>query len=245
MKLTVLGCSTPLPKRDEPCSGYLVSGVSTTILLDCGSGVFPALADRINPGDLSAVWISHMHPDHAADLVTLANWALNTNDAPKIRVLGPPGWDARLNGFMSGDSSHDVAREVFDVEYVDNGSVSSIGEFRLESRLVHHSVTSYGVRISGHNSTFAYSGDSGPCSSLEQLADRVDVFLCEAGADKPAQYHMTMQQAYELAHTAKVGRLLLTHIPDGKRPGVPTPTNGRPAVIVNTGDEWPVTPSGT
>jgi ribonuclease BN (tRNA processing enzyme) len=245
MKLTVLGCSTPLPKNGMPCSGYLVSGVSTTILLDCGSGVFPALAAYLNPGDLSAVWISHMHPDHSADLITLANWALNTNDAPRLRVLGPPGWDVRLNGFMSNDSSHDLANEIFHVEYLDDGSLSSVGEFRLASQLVHHSVTSYGVRISDQDSTFAYSGDSGPCHSLEQLADSVDVFLCEAGAEKPAEYHMTMQQAYELARKAKVGRLLVTHVPDGTHPGIPPQNGGLPVEIVNTRDEWPVTPNAT
>src|SRR5437588_1403619 len=190
MKLTVLGCSTPLPKRDIPCSGYLVSGDSTTILLDCGSGVFPALVDYVNPRELSAVWISHMHPDHSADLITLANWALNTNGAPRVRVLGPTGWDIRLNWFISNDSSRDLVREIFDVEYLDDGSLSSVGEFRLTSRLVHHSVTSYGVRISSEDSTLAYSGDSGPCRSLGQLANNVDVFLCEAGSEKPTEYHM-------------------------------------------------------
>jgi ribonuclease BN (tRNA processing enzyme) len=245
MKLTVLGCATPVPKPGVPCSGYLISGVSTTILLDCGSGVFPALADYLDPGDLSAVWISHMHPDHSADLITLANWALNTKDAPRLRVLGPAGWDVRLNGFISSDSSHDLAHEIFDIEYLNDDSSSSVGEFKVASRLVRHSVISYGVRISDEDSTFAYSGDSGPCHSLEQLADSADVFLCEAGADKPARYHMTMKQAYELAQKANVGRLLVTHIPEGARSDVP-PQNGKlPVEVVSTGDEWPIVSNAT
>jgi ribonuclease BN (tRNA processing enzyme) len=228
-----------------PCSGYLISGESTAILLDCGSGVFSALVDYIDPRDLSAVWISHMHPDHSADLVTLANWALNTNDTPRVRVLGPPGWDIRLNWFISEDSSHDLVREIFDVEYLDDGSFSSVGEFSLTSRLVHHSVTSYGVRISSGDSTFAYSGDSGPCHSLEQLADNVDIFLCEAGSEKPTEYHMTMQQAYELARMAKVGKLLITHIPDGTLSDGPAKSGGLSVEIVNARDEWPILPSAT
>lgn len=238
MKLTVLGCSTPLPKRDMPCSGYLISGENTTVLLDCGLGVFPALADCIDPGKLTAVWISHMHPDHSADLIALANWALNTGDAPRLRVMGPPDWDTRLNGFMSQDTSHDLASEIFDVEYLDDGLLSPVAEFTLTSRLVHHSVPSYGVRISNGDSTFAYSGDSGPCHSLEQLADSVDVFLCEAGSEKPTEYHMTLQQAYELARTARVQKLLITHIPSGAPSDNPPDRHGPRVEIVNVRDEW-------
>jgi ribonuclease BN (tRNA processing enzyme) len=191
----------------------------------------------MNPRELSAVWISHMHPDHSADLVTLANWALNTDDAPRVRILGPPGWDVRLNGFITANESHDLVREIFDVEYLDDGTYSSVGEFSLTSRLVHHSVTSYGVRISSKDLTFAYSGDSGPCQSLEQLADHVDVLLCEAGSDKPTEYHMTMQQAYELARTARVGKLLITHIPDESQASAPD--------IVNARDEWEIEPKAS
>jgi ribonuclease BN (tRNA processing enzyme) len=245
VKLTVLGCSTPLPQRDNPCSGYLISGENSTILLDCGSGIFPVLVDYINPGTLSAIWISHMHPDHSADLITLANWALNATNAPKVRVLGPLGWDVRLNGFISNDASRDLVREIFDVEYLDDGLPSSIGEFTLVSRLVHHSVITYGVRISSGDSTFAYSGDTGPCRALEQLADNVDILLCEAGSEKPTEYHMTIHQAHEAARKAKVGRLLVTHIPHGHLAGGLPNASGITAEIVNAGDEWPVLPNLT
>lgn len=243
MKLTVLGCSTPLPRRDKPCSGYLISDESTNILLDCGSGVFAALVDYINPGELAAVWISHMHPDHCTDLITLANWALNTADAPRVPVLGPHGWDIRVNGFISNDGSRDLAREIFDVGYLDDGLVSSVGEFTLTSSLVHHSVTTYGVRVSNGDATFAYSADTGPCRSLDHLADKVDVFLCEAGSDTPTDYHMTMEQTYDVARRAQVGKLLVTHIPHDL-PTDRAPETGGPSVeIVSAGDEWLIVPS--
>lgn len=238
MKLTVLGCSTPLPKRDMPCSGYLISDQTDAILLDCGSGVFPALADHIDPRELSAVWISHMHPDHCADLITLANWALNATDKPRVRVLGPQGWDTRLNAFISNDSSVDLVRDVFDVDYLTDGRHSTVGGFDLTSRLVRHSVPSYGVRISRGRSTFAYSGDSGPCRSLEQLSENVDTFLCEAGSAEPSEYHMTIRQAYDLGCSARVGRLLLTHIPDEVATGGYPLDRELRADVVNVGDEW-------
>lgn len=241
MKLTVLGCSTPLPKRNNPCSGYLVSSENTTVLLDCGAGVFPQLVDHIDPRELSAVWISHMHPDHSADLVTLANWALNTDGAPRIRVIGPQGWDRRLNGFISQDITRNRVTEIFAVEYLDDGAVSHIGELTLMSKSVHHSVPSYGARISGKDATFAYSGDTGPCHALEQLADHADIFLCEAGARTPSESHLTLEQAFAVAVTANVGRLLITHTSHKTLPST-LPGRGIPVEIVDAGDEWPVLP---
>jgi ribonuclease BN (tRNA processing enzyme) len=183
-----------------------------------------------------------MHPDHCADLIALANWALNTDDAPKIRVLGPPGWDARLNGFISEDGSRDLVRDVFHIEHLADGSVSSVGEFELTSRFVHHSVPTYGVRVTDKDSVLAYSGDSGPCQALEQLASDADVFLCEAGSREPVEHHMTVQQTYELAQSARVGRLLVTHTPD-PAPSDETPEDGgRFVEFVNAGDEWVVSP---
>lgn len=238
MKLTVLGSSTPVPRLNEPCSGYLLTAGDTTILLDCGSGIFAALADCIDPRTLSAVWISHMHPDHTADLATLANWALNTSGAPKIRVFGPQDWDRRLNAFISADGSHSVVRDIFEVEYLTDGLSVTVGESVLMTREVHHSVVSYGLRVLYDGDTFAYSGDSGPCSSLESLADNADLLLCEAGSEQPTEYHMTKDQAYELARRANVSRLLITHIPYGLVADEIGDYTAIPVATASAGDWW-------
>jgi ribonuclease BN (tRNA processing enzyme) len=215
------------------------------VLLDCGSGVFPALADIISPDDLSAIWISHMHPDHSADLITLANWALNKAGSSRLRVIGPRGWDRRLNAFISSNSSRNLVREIFNVEYIDDDWSSSVGEFTLKSQAVHHSVTSYGVRISAKDSEFAYSGDSGPCEALHSLAANVDVLLCEAGTRTPAEYHMTIQEAYELALAATVGRLLITHTSSKTLPVDLAVTDGLSVDIVAARDVWMIAPNNS
>jgi ribonuclease BN (tRNA processing enzyme) len=215
VKLEILGCATPFPRRDNPCSGYLLSGDESTVLLDCGSGIFAALLEVMSPNELSGVWISHMHPDHFADLPALANWALNTPDARKLRVFGPHGWDRRLNFFLSGEATSDLSEKIFEVNYIENGDSPELGGLRFHSRMVHHSVTGYGVRVSNGRTSFAYSGDTGPCESLSKLAANVDLFLCEAGSESPAEYHLTAQQAYQIAVEAGARELVLTHIPGG------------------------------
>ncbi len=238
MKLTVLGCSTPFPRRDNPCSGYLVSGEQTAVLLDCGSGVFANLLDHMDPRDLTCVWISHMHPDHSADLVTFANWALNVENVPRIRVFGPEGWDRRLNNFLSDGTGDNLVHDLFDVGYIEDGATLELGELRLTGRLVHHSVTTYGVRISGSSSTFAYSGDTGVCHALEELAENVDLLLCEAGSDTPTEYHLTIQQARDIAFKANVGKLLITHVPYGANTTLAARIDDSLMEIVATNRAW-------
>ena len=73
------------------------------------------------------------------------------------------------------------------------------------------------MRITYGDVSFAYTGDTGLCAALDELADGVDVLLCEAswtsGPDRPEGLHLSGTQAGELAARARVGRLLLTHIP--------------------------------
>lgn len=214
MNLTVLGCGTPFPRRNDPCSGYLLSTGKSSVLLDCGSGVFGELLEFTRPNDLSGIWISHTHPDHFADMAAVANWALNVDGAKKIPVYGPEGWDARLNYFLTGDEKSGLSGSIFEVGYISDGLTIDIGDLQLTSREVHHSVKAFGARVDFDGKSFAYSGDTGPCEALTELASGVDLFLCEAGTENESEYHLTKRQACELALSNGTKKLLLTHVPD-------------------------------
>ena len=72
IELTVLGCSGSYgAPAGGACSGYLVRAGGETIWLDCGNGTLPALQRHADPADLTAVVITHQHPDHCADLYGL------------------------------------------------------------------------------------------------------------------------------------------------------------------------------
>jgi ribonuclease BN (tRNA processing enzyme) len=62
-----------------------------------------------------------------------------------------------------------------------------------------------------------YSGDTGYCDALIDLARDADVFLCEASwthsAARPPKLHLSGTEAGRAAARAGVGELLLTHIP--------------------------------
>ena len=72
------------------------------------------------------------------------------------------------------------------------------------------------------DASLVYSGDTGPCEALVELAAGADVLLCEATwphvmpgrwTEPPRGLHLSGRQAGEHAAAAGVGRLLLTHVP--------------------------------
>lgn len=218
MIVTTLGTSSPHARPGDPCSSFLVSSGKSAIWLDTGAGTLGALLRHRRLEDLDAVWVSHTHADHFSDLATTF-YALRYADVsrPPLTVFGPLGWADRLRGFLT----HDAARpspleDVFDIREVTDQQIETTGEFRLIAVAMRHDIVCHGVRIEAGNSTVAYTGDTGPCPGLAQLARGADLLICEAGYglhtvdDDPM--HLTAEQAGETARDGLVASLLLTHL---------------------------------
>src|SRR5919202_3556415 len=91
MRLTVLGKSPSGQDADGACSGYLVEDGDTTVLIDCGNGVFSKLRRFRDYLAVDAVVISHLHADHFLDLVPFAyalTYAPRQQPVPVARWCG-------------------------------------------------------------------------------------------------------------------------------------------------------------
>ncbi|MFK4068967.1 MBL fold metallo-hydrolase [Streptomyces sp. NPDC029674] len=218
LHLTVLGCSTPYPSADNPCSGYLVSSGDTHIWVDAGSGTLGPLQRHVRLDELDAIWISHLHADHSADLLTAYYGALYADirlPAP-IPLYGPPGIADRLAHFLTNTAARSPVESAFAITELHDGHRADIGPLRLTTRAVSHGIPAFAVRIEAAGSSLAYSGDTAPCPSLTELARGCDVLLCEAdSAQAPAEgdrVHHTPEDAGDTARTAGAGRLIVTHV---------------------------------
>jgi ribonuclease BN (tRNA processing enzyme) len=219
LRLTVLGCSTAAPHPATPTAGFLVEWGSTAVLLDCGQGVIRNLQKVLDPHDLSAIVIGHMHADHYLDIVGLRYlypWGEPAPDPLPIHL--PPGGRARLDALAAAVSERagffDAA---FDSVEYDPDSTIDVGELRLRFVRGRHYVPAWGVVIDAPDgSRLAYTGDTGPSASVEERVRDADLLLVEsalglAAHDDAERGHLTPEEAIELARRANARRAILVH----------------------------------
>jgi ribonuclease BN (tRNA processing enzyme) len=216
LSLRVLGCATPYPSPGNACSGYLLTTGDTRVWVDAGTGTLAELQRHARLDELDAIWVSHLHADHSADLLATF-YALRYGDltpvAP-IPLYGPPGVADRLAGFLTNGPERAPIEEVFAVAELYDGHSVTIGGLTLTSRAVEHGVPAFALRAEAAGASIVYSGDCAPCAALTELAAGSDLLLCEVGndaADAELPHH-TPEQAGETAGAAGARELLLTHI---------------------------------
>lgn len=208
MTLTVLGCDGSYAGRDGACSGYLLRCGTTAVWLDAGNGTLAHLQRHIDLGELSAVVLSHEHPDHWADLEGLHVWARYRADRRGLPVLAPVGlkkvtYHEDMSPWLIW---HDVA----------SGDRVELGALALTFSRTDHGPETLAVRVEGAGRVLGYSADSGPGWSLESLGPGIDLALCEATflseLEGAVAGHMSARQAGATAAAAGAARLVLTHV---------------------------------
>jgi len=194
-----------------------LDGRTWRILLDLGSGALGALQKYADPLAIDAVLLSHLHADHCLDLCGYHVLRKYHPDGPqpKIPVWGPAGTAARMAGAYDLPQEPGMTGE-FDFEEYGSGPVR-IGPFEVTLARVAHPVEAYALRVQADGVALVYSGDTGPCAALDELARGADLFLAEAsfrdGRDNPPDIHLTGRDAGRTASAAAVARVVLTHIP--------------------------------
>ncbi|MDQ0792847.1 MBL fold metallo-hydrolase [Streptomyces sp. B1I3] len=223
--LTVLGSATPYASVDNPCSGYLVSHRGTRVWVDAGSGTLAQLQRHTRIDELDAIWISHLHADHSADLLTAYYAALfaDVELAAPIPLYGPPGIAGRLAHFLTNTSARSPVEEAFEVHELHDGHQAHAGALTLISRAVAHGIPAFALRVETSDRSLVYSGDTAPCANLTSLAERCDLLLCEAESAQVRaegeRVHHTPEDAGDTAEAARAGRLVVTHVGRSLTPG--------------------------
>lgn len=220
MKVTVLGCSGSVPGPDSAASGYLIEAEGYRLLLDLGHGAFGALQRYVQPTDVDAIVISHLHPDHCIDLtayvVALRYGGAGFHAGPEGRIplIGVPGTRDRLEAAYDPLARKLSLHELFSFA---TPTETELGPFRMSYAPMNHPTPTNAVRIQYQDRSLVYSADTGESDELVKLARAADVLLCEAsvGPDEVLipGLHLTGRQAGEHADRAGVDRLIVTHVP--------------------------------
>jgi ribonuclease BN (tRNA processing enzyme) len=225
VRLTILGCSGSIPGPNAAASGYLIEADGFVLGLELGNGTLAQLQSVRDPFDLDALVLSHLHPDHCADFSALTVLRRYHPDPPYSRrprllpVYAPLDAPNRLANAYAPNEIERAVTDLSDVYRFYPLAVDPvrIGPFEVSAVEVDHPTLAFGLRVRHDGRTVAYTGDTGPCPALDELARGVDVLLSEASwtdhPGRPSGVHLSGKQAGELARRAGVGRLLLTHIP--------------------------------
>ena len=239
LTLTVLGSAGAYRTHDgSRASGYLVQHGVTTIVLDLGHGTYAPLAAHVGISALpqiSAVAISHLHPDHWVDLAALRHALVHGNkmggDARSVSVISPGGLATRLATLLDDRTPEEQAAGAHDslqpfafstwrsdavLPPLGGGRVLTVGELTVRSARVRHTGESYALRVALRDQPgLTYSGDVSHWEDLAAIVQPGDTLLCEA-AGGAAQWregdtHVTAYGAGKAAASAGAATLLLTH----------------------------------
>lgn len=219
MELTLLGTGTCVPQAERNSSGYVVRDKENVILLDCGPGILRRMVEaNIDFREIDMICLSHFHPDHVSDL---APFFLATKYTPDffrtkpLTLIGPIGLKFFFHNLTTlyGDWLKDLNFPLH-LEEVDEDFIS-LNSLTIFSKRMAHSQNSVGFRIEdSEKKSITYSGDTGFCPAIIELANQTDLLLieCSFPRSKKMEGHLVPEDVGEIASSAKVKKVVLTHL---------------------------------
>ena len=217
MELTVLGCSGSYgAPAGGACSGYLVRTAGATLWLDCGNGTLANLQRHATVDAVTAVVVTHWHPDHCVDLYglhVLLKYGLQRRALP---VYSPAGMEQRLGTLVDGDWGGAFAWTA-----VGDGDTATVEGCRLRFSRTAHPPPTLAVEVTADGKRLVYTADTGPDWSPEVFGPGADLILSEATFQRDNEssgIHLSARQAGEAARVAGARRLMLTHLWPGLDP---------------------------
>lgn len=193
IRVTLLGTGTPMPNPDRMGSATLVEAGEQKLLFDAGRGTSIRLVEaRVEPADLTAVFITHFHSDHVVGLpdVWLLGHVLPFYHSRPLELIGPPGTRSMARGLSEAfakdielRTSHPVpgrsGPELKPTEFQEAGVVLERGGVKVTAFPVNHVPDSYGYRIDYEGHSVVISGDTSPSETLLAAATDVDLLVHE------------------------------------------------------------------
>jgi ribonuclease BN (tRNA processing enzyme) len=234
VRVTVLGKSPSWQDAGGACSGYLVEEDGTTLLLDCGNGVFAKLRRFLDYTELDAVVISHLHADHFLDLVPYS-YALTyaprqqpvpvhvwpgTEDPARPELHAPPGARDVFRRVAGAWGNDDLIEHAFDLREYDARAAIEIGPLRIAFRHVPHYLPTYAMNLTSVAAPgrLTYGADCSPNDDLVAFARDTDLLIIEGTLPRPERTgirgHLTPGEAGQHGRAANARRLVVTHVSD-------------------------------
>jgi ribonuclease BN (tRNA processing enzyme) len=222
MKIVVLGSGTANPHPKRSSSAFWLETGSGTLLLDIAASAVHRLAqERLDWGNVDAIWISHFHLDHCAGLAPFlfgTRHAAETRERKKpLKIFGAKGL-AELVGTFDQIADGKLLKQPFPVEIVE---VDHLEQFQLLNGLTAISIStphtdeSRAIRLTDvSGKTVAYTSDTGFRKDLATFGKEADLLIIESSfvRDKKTEKHLELAEAMYIIRHARPKRAMLTHL---------------------------------
>ncbi|MET3698774.1 ribonuclease BN (tRNA processing enzyme) [Bacillus oleivorans] len=213
MKLTTVGYWGAYAEKNEATSCYLVEEEDTKILIDCGSGALSKLQNYIELTELDAVFISHIHTDHIADIYSL-EFAMLIQTQLKNRKKP-------LDVYIYAENLETLSFAYPDIVHVKKINLEDsiqIGPFTLSFMENIHEIPCCSIKVSNQQGTvMVYSADTGYNERFIDFCKEVNLLLIECSFFKAqkgfVKGHLSSGEVGEIISKANVEEAVLTHFP--------------------------------
>ncbi|UYP44517.1 Ribonuclease BN [Candidatus Lokiarchaeum ossiferum] len=236
LHVMLLGTGSPMSDPDRVGPSNLVIAGDKHFIVDSGSGsTRNLLLSGISPGLIDAVFLTHFHSDHIADLgeLMLQRWATEGNSAP-LHIYGPPGVTSVVDGFNDAfelDATYRTAHHGEEnvsingsggIAYpilISNDTMAGMEIFNEAGIVItmfnvnHYPVEpAVGYKFEYKGRSVVISGDSVYSENLEAQSANADLLICEALNAEVVQ--MINEATSEGGSSISNGEIILTDIQD-------------------------------
>lgn len=219
MHVVMVGTGGPIPNTERVSVATAVIAGGEFIMVDTGPGtVRKALLQNLPMGKLSAVFLTHFHSDHIADLgeANMYSW-VQGNRKKRLEVFGPPGVEKVVQGYALAYEQDSLYRTAHHGEEVApaEGAIPIAKTITIQDpdkaelffdrnglkawafRVDHFPAKpAIGYRFEYKGKKVLITGDTKQTETLASHADKADLFICEALDAKTI--HMAAKVAREV-----------------------------------------------
>ena len=221
-RVICLGTGDPLNAERAQTSLAVQLPDDETVLFDASSGTI--LLGRLRDAGIPIekvrhLFVSHRHFDHSGGLAPLLISMASLPEA-SLTICALPETSRALKELLAltiPGVEDWLGDRLNWRELVPGGSIL-VGNAEVMPFLVDHSVECAGYRVTQDNSVLVFSADTRPCKAVVEHSRGADLLIHEAygtaGESERAHAigHSSAADSGEVARTAGVGRLVLTHL---------------------------------
>jgi len=189
------------------------------VLLDCGATSLSALERlRLDPGEIAAVFVSHLHGDHFGGIPFLILAGQFSRRTRPLSVVGPPGIAQRLADTMEclfPGSSTTARRFDVDVTELAPGTSAAVCGTTARAWEADHpsGAPALILRLDLAGKTIAYTGDTTWTGAIADAAANADLLIAEGYyRDKNIPYHLSLADLDGHRDRLTARRVIITHM---------------------------------